>query len=299
MNYSINDLQVFLWVAEELNLSACARRAQLTPAAVSAIIKRLESSLGVRLLERSSRVCRLTTAGESFRLAAAQSVAGLRAAEQAVRTGVRELSGLVRLAAPSDLAREVLSAWLDEFQTDHPKIELAVYCSDNVQDLLRDSIDLAVRYGNLPDSRLIARRLCETRRITCAAPSYLARCGIPQAPQDLVTHNCLTFRVGGRIDTHWQFQTQEGNVSVRVSGNRHSDDSALVKQWAIQGLGILNKSDIDVESALQEGKLVQLLAEFPGPIIPLSLVFAGPRTQPAAVRALADFLVERFAMRAT
>jgi DNA-binding transcriptional LysR family regulator len=295
MNYSINDLRVFVAVAQNGNLSAAARRCQLTPAAVSAIVKRLEAALGARLLERSSRACRLTGAGEAFHLAAGSALEALADGEAAVRRGTRELKGLVRVAAPTDLARDALAPWLDEFQSRHPDIELAIHLSDTVHDLLSDTIDLALRYGELPDSGLVARRLCDTRRVTCASPSYLERRGVPQAPADLAGHNCLTFRVGGRNDATWHFTGPGGDThKVRVTGDRRSDDSALVKLWAVQGRGIINKSDVDLADDLAAGRLVQVLADHAGPVVPLSLMFVGARQLPAPVRALADFLVERF-----
>lgn len=298
MTYSLNDLRVFAMVAEGGNLSATARRAHLTPAAVSAIVKRLETALGARLLERSSRACRLTAAGEAFHVAATRALEALDEGEAAVRSGALELKGLVRVAAPTDLARSVLGPWLDEFQARHPDIELAVHLSDTVHDLVGDSIDLAVRYGDLPDSGLVARKLCDTRQVTCAAPAYLARQGTPNAPADLAKHNCLTYRVGGRNDATWHFTDGTGEaIKVRVSGDRRSDDSALVKQWAVEGRGLITKSDIDVEDDLRHGRLVRVLEAFDGKPVPLSLVFAGSRRQPAPVRALADFLVERFGAR--
>ena len=295
MTYSLTDLRVFAMVADGGNFSDAARRAHLTPAAVSAIVKRLEAALGARLLERSSRACRLTSAGEAFHQAAARALEALADGEAAVRRGTRELEGLVRLAAPTDLARSLLGPWLDEFQATHPGIELAVHLSDTVQDLVSDAIDLALRYGQLPDSGLVARKLCDTRRVTCAAPAYLARRGTPRTPQDLAGHNCLTFRVGGRNDSTWHFEAPGGQATkVRVSGDRRSDDSALVKLWAVQGRGIVNKSDIDLAEELADGRLVRVLADHAGPVVPLSLVFAGTRQLPAPVRALADFLAQRF-----
>jgi len=204
-----------------------------------------------------------------------------------VRLGTRELKGLVRLAAPTDLARSVLGPWLDEFQALHPDIELALHLSDGVQDLVGDALDLALRYGHLPDSGLVARKLCDTRRITCAAPAYLARRGTPRTPEDLAGHNCLTFRVGGRNDATWHFVAPDGRAcKVRVRGDRRSDDSALVKL-----------TDIDLEDELAGGRLVRLLADHAGPVVPLSLVFANARQLPAPVRALADFLADRFQSR--
>lgn len=299
MAYSINDLRVFALVAASENLSAAARRAQLTPAAVSAVLKRLEDALGARLLERSSRACRMTPAGEAFHAAALRALDALAEGESAMKQSNRTLRGQVRLAAPTDLARSLLCRWLDEFQALYPGIEVAVHLSDTVQDLLRDSLDLALRYGELPDSSLVARKLCDTYRVTCAAPAYLAQRGAPETPAQLADHNCLCFRVKGRTDAVWQYQSDDGVQRVRVRGDRRSDDSALVKLWAIQGRGVINKSDLDVQDELADGRLVRLLAGYRGPAIPLSLVYAGSRHLAAPVRALADHIAAQFEQPAT
>lgn len=294
MRYSINDLKVFVRAAESPSLSGAARGLGITAAAVSAIVKRLEGEVGERLIERSSRACRLTEAGLSFQLAATRALEALREGESAIRQRSHALSGRVRLSAPTDLARGVLSQWLDEFQSRHPQLELAITLSDAVQDLVREAIDLAVRYGKLPDSTLVARPLLQTRRLTCAAPAYLERCGTPQTPADLARHNCLTYTVGGRREASWPYQTPGGLIRVAVQGDRSSDDSALVKSWAIAGRGLINKSDLDMLEDLESGRLVRVLDDFPGPVVPLSLV-TGSRKLPANVQALATFLCERAA----
>jgi len=291
MNYSINDLKIFSWVVSHQSLSAAARQAQVTPAAVSAIVKRLETDVGVRLLERNSRACRLTAAGEQFHAAAESALTSLRECESAVRHAGREPHGSVRIAAPADLSRTALTHCLDEFQRRYPNVEVVVSLSDSVQDLMRNAIDLALRYGDLPDSSLVARKLCSTRRVTVAAPAYWDRRGRPAAPEDLQSHDCLCFNVGGKLDAVWRYNGKQGRVQrILVHGRRHSNDSSLVRQWAIEGLGVINKSDLDVREDIAAGRLEQVLTEWEGPQIPLSLVYAGSSRRPAAVLALANFL---------
>lgn len=291
MNYSLNDLKIFSLVVSHESLSAAARQARVTPAAVSAIMKRLEADVGARLLERSSRACRLTAAGEQFRVATELALSTLQDCERSVRDAGQEPYGVVHIAAPTDLSRTMLTKCLDEFQKWHPKVEVVVSLSDAVQDLLRNTIDLALRYGNLPDSSLVARKLCNTRRVTVAAPEYWDRRGRPATPEDLQSHDCLCFNVGGKLDSVWQYTGSRGRLKrILVQGRRHSDDSSLVRHWALQGFGVINKSDLDVQDDIAAGRLEQVLTDWTGPQIPLNLVYAGTSKRPAAVRALADFI---------
>jgi len=289
MNCNLQDLRVFLRVTTAASLSEAGRELQLTPAAVSAVVKRLESRLGVRLLERHSRASRPTPAGERFAQAAAQALQTLADVQDHIAPRGPVLKGSLRLSAPTDLAHGALGAVLDGFAARHPQVELVVRATDRVHDLWRDGIDLAVRWGELPDSSLRARRLRLTRRITVASPAYLARRGAPQVPSDLTEHDCLVYDVGGVPDDHWHYQQRghgsDGLQSVVVRGPRRADDSLLAKRWALQGLGLLNKSDLDLVDELQRGTLVAVLADWSGPTVPLSLLT--PHRPSAAVRVLA------------
>lgn len=301
MNLSLADLRLFVLLAHASSLSDAARRAQLTPAAVSAALQRLEREADARLLERSTRACRLTDAGRVFLGAVQQALDGLQQAQAelggaAAQRG-RELRGTVRLAAPTDLMRERVSPLLDSFQRAHPAVQVQVRLADAVHDLLRDELDLALRYGELPDSSLVARPVAVTRRVTCASPGYWRQHGQPRVPAELVRHNCLLYAVGGRLDDAWRFGQpagQPGETVVRVRGDRVADDSALVKLWALQGRGVIQKSDLDLLDELASGRLVAALADHPGTAVPLSLV-SRHRRLPAACRALADHLVQGLA----
>ncbi len=301
MNLSLADLRLFALLAHASSLSDAARRAQLTPAAVSAALQRLEREADARLVERSTRACRLTDAGRVFLGAARQALDGLQQAQAELAAGVaprdRELHGSVRLAAPTDLMRTRISPLLDSFQRAHPGVQVQVRLSDTVHDLLRDDLDLALRYGELPDSSLVARPVAVTRRVTCAAPAYWRVHGLPRQPADLARHNCLLFQVAGRPDGRWRFGAGPAGpeaVEVRVRGDRMSDDSALVKLWAVQGRGVIQKSDLDLLDELAAGQLVPVLTDWPGLEVPLSLV-SRHRRLGAAQRALADHLAQGLA----
>jgi DNA-binding transcriptional LysR family regulator len=291
MHYKLSDLQVFARAARAASLSAAARQLQLTPAAVSAVVKRLEQALGAKLFERSARVLRLTPAGEAFLPACDTALEALADGEASVRQGQREVGGVVHLAAPSDLARTVLNELLPRFLARHPQLRIVLHASDALHDLPRDAVDLALRYGTLKDSGLVARLLADTQRLACASPDYLRRRGVPQHPTELAQHDCLLFQVGGRLDATWRFERDGETVEVDVGGPLAADDSALARQWAVEGRGIVCKSDIDLAADIRQGRLVPLLPEWRSARVPLQAVHAGGRRLPQRVRALLDFLI--------
>lgn len=297
---NIEDVRVLVETARGGTLTAAARALEITPAAASAMLKRLEAQLGARLFERSTRAMRLTAEGETLLDYARRALELLAEGEAQVGSPAGSggaLVGSLRVSAPSDLSRSVLLPWFDEFLARHPGVQLALSVSDRVQDVLRDAVDLALRYGEPADSRLVARRLYEARRVACAAPAYLARRGTPAAPQELAQHNCLTLHIGGRRETRWPFEHRASGerLEVRVDGDRGVDDGAIGHAWALAGAGIVYKSAIDIAAPLRTGALVPLFPDWLGQRYALNAILPSNRFVPARVRALVDFLAQKFA----
>lgn len=286
----LNDLRVFIETARLGSLTRAARHLGRTPAATSASLKRLESDLGVRLIERNTRSLRLTPEGILYRERVVPGLSLLDAAERALFEEREEIAGEVRLAAPVDLAHQWLSQVLAKFHEQHPRVHITLLVGDALQDLVSEPIDLAVRYGQLPNSALVARRLLDTRRVLVGAPQYFARMGRPTHPEELVSHNCLSYQSGGASHRRWSFRRRRETVVVEVSGNRTCNDGSLVREWTLEGLGLSYKSEFDVRSDLESGRLELALADWRGESTPLNLVFpsAGPR--PLRVRKLVEFL---------
>ncbi|GGX42899.1 LysR family transcriptional regulator [Saccharospirillum salsuginis] len=293
--YSLTDVNLFLRAAEAGSLSAAARQLNLTPAAASAALKRLEAQLNVRLFERSTRSLRLTPEGEVFAEHGRGALGMLADGEALIGARSRTVSGEVHLSAPTDLARTWLSGWLDDCLGRHPDLRLVLHVSDALHDLTRESVDIALRYGDLQDSSLIARRLTVSEQVACASPDYLARHGTPRHPRELAHHNCLTFYSNHRPRTTWTFQRDGKTHEVRVEGDRRADDSALVHQWALEGAGIIYKSRLDLMDDLQQGHLVPLFPAFRGPEVALNALYPSKRYLPLRTRRVLDDLVECFA----
>ena len=293
---SLQDLDIFVRTVDSGSLSATARALDLTPAAASAALKRLEAELGVALFVRSTRSLRLTQEGALFlehcrpALAALQQVHG-----QLQGGGARGLRGTLQLAAPSDLGRNVLLPWLDDFQAEHPGIDLRLQLSDRMANVYSEPVDAAFRYGKPQDSSLVALPLSAAhRRVLCAAPAYLAARGVPATPHALADHDGLCFMLGEDVHDRWRFWDAAGReVQVRVRSRNVSNDGDVVRRWALRGRGIAYKSFFDVAHDLAAGRLVPLCTDWVTEAVPLFLVAPSRRQLTPLLRALRDFMAGR------
>ena len=291
---NVDDLKVLLHTAQTGTLTGASQVMGITPSAASATLKRLESRLGIQLFERSTRAMRLTAQGQLLLDYATRAFELLVEGEAMVTADQGALAGTIRLVAPSDLAHTTLLPWISEFLSLHPDVHVFLSTGDKPSDILRDEVDLALRYGELPDSRLIARQLALPRPVLCASPRYLERSLELTSPKDLAAHNCLTFFRGGRRHRLWRFGQNGQWTEVRVDGDRSVDDSSLAREWAVAGAGVLLKSGLDIRRELETGQLVPLLPEWETEPYSLHAMLPSGRFIPARVRALVDFLAKRF-----
>jgi len=292
---NVADLNVLIHTARSRSLTGAAAALGITPAAASATLKRLETQLGTRLFERSTRAMRLTAQGQTLLDYAKRAFDLLAEGESQVTEDRGALVGTLRVAAPSDLARNTLLPWFSEFLALHPGLQLALSVGDRPLDVVRDEVDVALRFGTPPDSRLVARTMALSSPVLCASPDYLHRHPAPQKPQDLLQHNCLTFERGGRRHRLWRFAQNGHWTEVRVNGDRSVDDASLARDWAVAGMGVLLKSAVDVRSDLGSGQLVRLLSDWETEPYPLHALLPSGRFVPTRVRALVDFLALKFA----
>lgn len=286
----LTELEVFVRGADSGSLSEAGRALGLAPAAASAALKRLETRLGVRLMVRSTRSLRLTPEGERYYAYCRQALDALAEGARAVQVQRQELSGALHVAAPSDIGRNALRRWLDEFQSRHPRLSVSLLLSDDVADIFREPIDVALRYGELKNSSLVARRLLDQSAVLCASPAYVERYGRPLRPEDLAQHNCLCFHLDGLPHRLWRFRRGEQLIEVRVVGDRNANDGEVVRLWAVEGRGIAYKSRIDIADDLAAGRLLPLLEDWQTVPVPLNLVYPHRRHLSPNVRALSEFL---------
>ncbi len=292
---ALSDLQLFVRAAQAASLSAAARTMDMTPAAASAVIKRLEAELGVPLFVRSTRALRLTQEGEQFLDDCRTGLDLLLQASERLSTHQGQVSGVVQLSMPSDLGNHVVLPWLNEFRQRHPRVKLRLSVSDRVLDLTRHPVDIALRYGEPPDSSMVSLSVAASnRRALCASPDYIARHGMPASPRELPRHDCLCFMLSDRSHNHWTFMRGAEIVEVDVQGSMQSDNGDTVRRMALMGEGIVYKSYLDVAADLRSGRLVRLCPDWQGELAPLNLISPGRQHLRPAIRTLHEFLVERF-----
>ncbi|MER8401231.1 LysR family transcriptional regulator [Mesorhizobium sp. M0306] len=282
------DMVAFASIAETGSLSAAARKLSLSLAVVSRRLSRLESRLGMRLVNRTTRRLSLTDEGTAFYARCARILSDIEEAELEVTRGRETASGLLRVTSTVAFGRRTLAPLLVEFQRMHEGLQIHLHSSDTIENIVDAGYDLAVRFGALPDSSLVARQLAPNIRIICAAPSYLERCGRPAAVEDLLRHDCIAF--GNPILDHWTFANGE---TIKVKGVLTSNDGETAHAWALQGAGLILKSIWDVADDLRTGRLVTVLSQFPLPASPIHAVYPHSRHAAAKVRLCVDFLAQK------
>lgn len=292
----LDDLQVFVRTADRGSLSAAAREIGISPALASAAVKRLEGKLGLRLFVRTTRSLSLTAEGTQYLEHAREALRLLRAGSDALAAGKDSFGGTLKIAMPSDLGRNLLLGWLDAFQRRHPKLHYQLSVSDRLADMVRQQVDVAIRYGEQDDSSLVAMPIAPANdRVLVASPAYLREHGPVLSLDDLQRHNCLRFALEDGLHDRWTFYRlpQREQVSVQVSGNRSADDAELVRRWAVAGLGVAYKSRLDLHEDLAAGRLQALLPEVAGEAAPLHLVCMHRAQVTPVVLQLRDFLREQ------
>jgi DNA-binding transcriptional LysR family regulator len=287
------EMEVFAIVAEQGSLSGAARVLGLTPSSISRIITRTERRIGTRLLLRTTRAITLTTEGEAYLRGARRILADMAEVEDAI-TDQGAPRGRLRVSAALAHGRLLIVPLIAEFSARYPAIVVDLLLGDEVVDILGGQADVAIRFGELADSPLTARRLGVTGQVIVASPDYLARHGTPLTPQDLLNHNCLRFNFR-RAAPDWPFRMDGRDFSLKVSGTIEGNSGEALSQLAKLGAGIARIGTFSVADELRSGHLVPLLEAFnPEDQEPIHAVFVGGAAMPARVRAFVDFLVAHY-----
>ncbi len=253
----------------------------------------VESHLGVRLLNRSTRSVSPTDEGTAYYDHCRRILDALDEAEASVGSGRTAPSGLVRIGAPVAFGRLHVVPRMKRFLDLHPRVSVELVMSDRFSDLVEEGIDLSVRIGDLSDASLIARLIGKTARVTVGSPDYFARHGEPKSPEDLAHHNCLVFTPLSTVD-EWHFEGPDGPISVRVKGSFRTNNSEAVREAALAGIGIAVTPTWLFRDELDRGLLRVVLQGFEPRRMPINIVTPSRRFISAKVRALADFLAAEF-----
>ena len=284
------EMEVFARVAQAGSLSAAARALGLTPSAVSRILARTEQRLGTRLMLRTTRAITLTPEGEAYLRGAHRVLADMLEVEQAI-TDQGVPRGRLRVSAALGHGRMTVVPLVAAFSARYPQVLVDLTLSDELADILGGQADVALRFGELPDSSLSARLIGDTGQAVVASPGYLQRCGTPHVPEDLQNHNCLRFNFR-RATPDWPFSRDGQLFRLKVNGNIQCSSGEALAQLARLGAGVARIGTFTVAEDLASGRLVSLLDGYnPGDREPIHAVFAGGPSMPARVRVFVDFLV--------
>ncbi|MGV2293237.1 LysR family transcriptional regulator [Trinickia sp. YCB016] len=293
-------IRAFLSAAELGSFSKAAARIEVKTSTVSRYITELERDLGIALFNRSTRGLVLTEGGRVFREQAVVVVKSLEEAREVTSSLNSSPRGLLRVTMPCSFGRRHVIRHLPEFMDRYPKIDVDVVMTDEVLNIIKSGIDLAIRIGVLPDSQLMARQLAAHRRVVCASPAYVAQHGAPGSPADLAAHAALRF---SRVeDDRWllinRVHTKQEAVSVTLRGRLRLDDTEAVLDLAMAGRGVALLPTWAIGDALRDGKLVQLLPEWEAqPARAAAAVWAvypPKKTVSSKVRAFIDFYTAVF-----
>ncbi len=281
------DYALFVAVAESGSLSAAARALRISPAMVSKRLQKLENRLGVTLVHRTTRRLALTEAGERFRDDLSTILVSLDAAEARV-TGARGTpAGPLRVSAPTSFGRLHVAPHLGTFLAAHPAVALTFDLTDGFVDLLGERVDVAIRIASEVPANVVAHRLATSRRVLCAAPSYLAAHGVPATVQGLDDHRLLA--AAGQMP--WRLVAEGRAIQVERDSHVRTNSSEMVRELALGGVGIALRSLWDVGDALRDGRLVRVLPEWEGSAaVGIYAVHLRSGAVPAAVGAFVAFL---------
>ncbi|MDQ0324045.1 DNA-binding transcriptional LysR family regulator [Pararhizobium capsulatum DSM 1112] len=288
MSDNLLEMRIFVRVMMSGSLSRAARDTGLSLTVISRKLSRLEDRLGVRLINRTTRSLSATEEGQRFYERCSRILDEIDEAEAEVSSGSETATGLLKITTTFAFGSRWLVPLMEEFQQQHPNLVLQLDTNDGIANIVESGYDLAIRFGELSDSSLIARRLASNRRVICGAPSYLAKRGRPVTIEDLVAHDAIVF--GEPMNTQWSFvDDRVVNVNWKIALN----NGELAHQSALRGHGLVLKSIWDVEDDVRSGRLEIVLPEVSALAAPLHAVYPHNRLSAAKLRLCIDFLADR------
>lgn len=291
-----DDMALFVQVIKSGGLAAAGRVLGLSPASMTARVNQLEQRYNARLLTRNTRNIALTDIGEQFYYGCLRVLDEVANTENILQESQQQLRGSLRIAATSDFGRQYLAPAIAEFVQTHPNVSPYLMLSDGIVNIIDEGIDVAIRFGNLPDSNLISRKLSKNRRVLCASPDYITTYGKPLQPEDLLNHHCLVLERSGQLLNEWHFERNSKRSTIKVGAHLSCSDGEVIRHWAVEGHGIAFKSLIDIKQDLNNGKLILLLDEFVRGFnlsdkesVALQAVYPSRQYQALHVKAFIDF----------
>jgi DNA-binding transcriptional LysR family regulator len=292
----LTSIRAFTRVVQHGNFAAAARELRLSRSAVSKYVIDLERELGAQLLVRTTRSASPTENGQAYYERCIAILADLEEADRAVASLQSEPRGLLRVNAPMSFGTLHLGRAVADFMERYPQLQIQFVLSDQQIDPVQEGFDVTLRIADLPSSSLIARKIAPAARVVCAAPSYLARRGLPKHPSELRDHDCLTY---GYLATgnQWKLTGPDGDHWIQIPWTLCSNNGEVLRDAVVKGRGIALLPTFIVGADLQEGGLRSILADYRAPEISVYAIYPQTRHLSVKVRVFIDFLIERFGGR--
>lgn len=285
-----SDLAFFVLLARRESFSDTARELGVSPSAVSRRLARIEDRLGVRLLNRTTRRVSLTGEGEAYFGEAVRILGQIEALEHGLTSARDTPAGLLRINATLGFSRTYLAPAVSAFRRKYPEVEIQLVLTDAPLNLVEEGLDLGIRFGLPPASRMVTRLLQRNRRFLCAAPAYLDRHGTPRAPADLQRHACIVLRQDHDAYDVWRFDEAGGEMpSAKVAGGLSTNDGEIALGWVLDGHGIMLRSEWDIARHVREGRLRVVLPAY-RQTANISAVYPERHNLSAKVRVFVDHL---------
>ncbi len=269
-----------------------ARELGMIQPTVSKQLTALEESLGVRLLNRTTRRLSLTDAGREYYQRCKRIVDEVQDMESDVSVLQNRPTGNLRISAPVAFAQIHMLPLLFDFRRKYPSLSVDLAVNDRFVDLVQEGFDVAIRFGELDDSRLVARHVGSSSRMCVASPAYLAAAGIPKTPADLSKHNCITYTYG--FSSEWRFDGPKSQVPMRVYGDFRANSGMSIRAAALEGIGIANVPAFLVKDEVESGRLVRVLSQYGPAPVRISAVYPSARLLSRKVKLFVDFMQQEF-----
>lgn len=289
------EMRVFRAVVEAGGFTAASHVLDVSQSFVSQTINNLERRLGVSLLQRSTRVQRLTDEGARFLELSRSMIDGLDEGERAISSPQAQFTGVLRVSAPLAFGLDQIVPRVPSFMARHPQLEVRLALSDLVANLIEENLDVAIRMGRLQDSSLVGYKLCRLARVVVASPGYVAIHGQPQSPDELVRHNCLLWQGPQDHLNRWPFLIDGKPRELEVQGSFRCDNGLTLFQLCTAGLGIMRCAEHLAVPAIRSGTLIELLTDYRwADDMAIHAVVLQSRRNVPRIRAFIDYLTEQF-----
>jgi DNA-binding transcriptional LysR family regulator len=287
-----HQMRLFVRIVESGSFSAVAREMGMLQPTVSKQLTALEERLGVRLLNRSTRKLSLTEAGQAYYERCKRILDEVREMDASVADLQNRPTGLLRINAPVAFGQLYLLPLIFDFRRRYPGLGVDLSLNDRYVDVVEEGLDVAIRFGELPDSHLVARHVGSSARMCVASPAYLAARDTPQQPADLRSHNCITYtHILGNV---WRFEGPAGPLPVRVFGDFRANSGLTIRAAALEGIGIANIPAFLVREDIESGRLVQVLARYGPAPVRISAVYPSARLLSRKVKLFVEFIQQAF-----